>query len=105
MPYYGIIHVDCRAFGPRYIFLPCNAYGLILSTNLTILPRRTPLINKIIKRSMTQSVLFVIIETIFITTIAKVSLLYLTMLTILRKFYSDFNTICLLCLSCCLLLV
>ena len=23
----------------------------------------------------------------------------------LRKFYSDFNTVCLLCLSCCLLLV
>ena len=22
-----------------------------------------------------------------------------------RKFYSDFNTVCLLCLSCCLLLV
>ena len=24
---------------------------------------------------------------------------------IVRKFYSDFNTVCLLCLSCCLLLV
>ena len=24
---------------------------------------------------------------------------------IARKFYSDFNTVCLLCLSCCLLLV
>ena len=35
------------------------------------------------KRSMTHLVLFVIMETIFITTIAKIYLLYLTMLTIL----------------------
>ena len=35
----------------------------------------------------------------------KRSACLLACLLVARKFYSDFNTVCLLCLSCCLLLV
>ena len=63
--------------------LPCNAYGLILSTNLTNLHSRTLLINIKGETLKTHLVLFVSLETIFITTADKISLMHLAMLTIL----------------------